>query len=165
MAEFSNGAAATTDTLYLFGGTLGGTDTLVVGDTMDWSGGGMAGIGTTRMAVGATTTITTGNTKTLDTRTWVNEGVVNWIGTGTINVANGGQILNTGTFDFQADAFLDQNVGALGLFTNSGTVTRTVSAGTFTIDIPFNNDNVVTVVTGTLALTRGGTHTCGSATS
>lgn len=151
--------------LQLNGGSIAGTATLTVLDTMLWTAGTMKWAGTTRIAAGGTLTINASGSAFLylrGGRILENLGTVNWIN-GTISDYSGesATIQNTGTFNIQSDGLLFDHGGAgVRTFNNTGTLNRTTTTGIATIWWPFNNTGTVNVANGgTLSLKGGGTST------
>ena len=119
----------------LSGGTLGGTGTLVVSDTMSWTGGSMEGAGVTRVAGGASLVREPENTVFLET---------------------GRGVENVGTIDLRTDRFLSVSGSPAPLIHNTGTVVKSAGAGTATIIAALDNDGVVRSNSGTLEVRGGG---------
>ena len=148
-----------TGTLNLAGGSLGGAGTLTVSGTLNWTDGTIDGGGIT--SITGTLTIGGISTKYFKARTISNTGTVTFTSTAKINVYDGAVFDNQAdaTFDIQSDANvfdqLDANVGA---FNNFGTLKKSAGAGTATIDLPVNNTGTVSIISGSLSLTRGGTN-------
>lgn len=155
-------ADATTDTLEIVTGTLGGSGTLTVTEAFTWTGGGMGGSGTTVVGPTATLAIDGADTKYLsDSRILQNDGAGIWAGSDGFSNGGGALFLNNGTLEVVTgtpDAF---GTFFAGTFTNTGTfildsgdITRFASF--------FHNQGVVEIVSGTLTLSGsnadGGTH-------
>ena len=160
--------AATTSQLILSSGTITSTTPLTVTSVLTWTGGTMSGTGSTNIPSGARLYTDGGvccsSTKFLDTRTLNNAGSAVWSNAGynpIIYLQNGATLNNSGTFDVQTDSTIANSGGTLPVFNNTGTFTKSASpnSGSTSIDIPFNNSGSVSVVTGTLRLSSGGTHT------
>ena len=138
------------------GGTLAGTGTLTItGTGSQWTGGGMTGGGTTKIAVGADLTIAGANRKFLANRTIQNEGtliegmtnveIVELDGTAVLN--------NVGVFDIRNDRIWENFSAPVGTLTinNTGTLKKTAGTGAFTFDnTRFNNSGSVEIQTGTV---------------
>ena len=77
-------------------------------------------------------------------------------GDGTLSVQNNAVIDNKagGLFDIQGDSRI--TLSGIVAFTNTGTVQRSVSTGSASIEIPFDNNSLVEVKTGTLKLIKDG---------
>jgi len=155
-------SAATTNQLTLSSGTLGGAGTLTVTGAATWSGfGSMSGAGgVTTFQAGSTLTISSVQDKTHIFRTINNAGTVTWSG-GNINAGLGATFNNTGTFNIQSDNSYPQNQGGtLSVFNNSGTITKSVTAGTTTLNVAYNQlAGSTTVSSGQLTLSNGGSST------
>ena len=92
-----------------------------------------------------------------------NAGTVNWSG-GTLEVNNcsgpAGPIVNLagGVWNILCDQTLSQScASASSYFQNAGTVQKSVTTGTTSFSIPFNNSGLVSVLSGTLNFNGGGT--------
>jgi hypothetical protein len=150
------------------GGTIDGTETLTILGPTTFSGetGNFlqeTGSGTTDLVKGATDS---GAIALDGGRTLKNEGTFT-VTTGAgfylgIN-ENGGEqkgggiIKNLGTFDIQAPATFSINAGSgTTYFDNSGILEQTVTFGTTTIGVTFTNHGTVSVNTGTLQFSAGG---------
>ncbi|MEO1053855.1 MAG: gliding motility-associated C-terminal domain-containing protein [Bacteroidota bacterium] len=100
--------------------------------------------------------IINGGSKTLSGNTRIlNRDVMNWLGTGTLFI-NNGFIDNEGLIDLQIDATI-QTSGSGGVINNkeNGIVRRSSSAGNFSMNFPFNNENgTIQVESGTLTFSQ-----------
>lgn len=144
--------------LTLSSGTMGGSSLVTVLNQMTWSGGIMSGTGRTIIAPDATLTIT-GAGVGVTTRTLDNAGTVLWTGAANISL-NGAVITNRPGALFEArNAAQFSFGGGAPRFDNAGLLRKTVSTGTTTADILFNNYAGVEVLSGTLALEGGGSNT------
>lgn len=154
-ANFSSGAPITLPTLTLTGGVLTGSDDVTVGGALSWTAGTMAGAAMTRANGGLTLSGTAG--KTLNSRTLANAGTAVWTG-GTLNGAAGAALENLAgaTLDIRGDVTFNLSTGGATL-NNAGTVLRSTAAGVATIETPVSSSGAVTVQTGTLRFTGGGT--------
>lgn len=155
--------AATTDTLEITTGTLGGGGTLTVTDALIWDGGRMQGSGTTILSEDAVLTIRGDAAKSFrDTRTLRNDGTGTWSGSGGFSNSNGTLFLNAGTLEVSAGTTDPFGSFFAGTFTNTGTLTLT--SGTVTrFGSFFHNEGAVEVASGALVLSgfnaNGGTDT------
>jgi hypothetical protein len=138
----------------LSGGTLTGPGTLTYNNTLSWTGGTMAGIGST--VISATGTLDV-QAVTLDTRTLMTAGIVNWTGTNsTIYVLKRAAWTNTNKFNAAGDNSM-VSLGAIGSFSNAGTFTKSSSGtGTTSMQLPFTNSGTITVSSGVLSLGGAG---------
>jgi hypothetical protein len=139
--------------LQIGGGILTGTGNLGVSNLCTVTGGSMTGTG---MLTCAASTISGVASKSIARPvTFSAGGSTTWTG-GALALGSGGSIVNAGTFDIQGDLNL---IGAGGSLTNTvtGTISKTVSAGTATIGAPLDNSGTVTILSGTADLTGGGT--------
>lgn len=133
-------------------GSLRGGGTLRVDDSLTWSGGEMAGMGTTVIAPGAELAVTLGSIVELQ-EAWslVNRGhaVVEAF---RLFVRDGATIQNVGTLEVRDTS---QIVGSLAsLFHNRGTLLRPSAAGTSRVTSQVDNDGTIEVGGGTLDLGR-----------
>jgi len=158
-ANFGTGRAIPLPILNFSGGTLTGSDTLNVSGLFTWTGGTLSGVGTVNANGGMGLS---GGSKGLAAGTLNNAGAASWTGSNYLWM-NSGAVLNNlagASFDVQSDRTMYWSAGSTQpAFNNSGTLTRTVSTGTFTFDgIAFNNSatGTVNVQTGTLVLNGGG---------
>jgi hypothetical protein len=155
-----NSLIGNTDSFNLSGGTLTGAGSLTVNGPLGWSGGVMAGTGAT-VAQGGLVLNPTDSYLILDQRTLSNASNATYSGPGTLGmiVDDGATITNLAgaTWDFQIDASINTTQGAVGTFTNQGTLLKSAGTGTPNIDIVFNNSGTVLAESGTLALSGGGT--------
>ncbi|MCH8185482.1 MAG: cadherin-like domain-containing protein, partial [Chloroflexi bacterium] len=146
------------------GGTLTGAGELTVSNALTWTGGTMSGSGKTIIEATAALNMS-GTTKNLNERTLDNLGSATWTGTGHINARDGSEFNNIGTFDAQNDRTFDWISGAVPVFNNSGTFTKTVGTSITTIDVIFNNTGTLDAQSGTINLTRGGGVSTGNFTA
>jgi uncharacterized repeat protein (TIGR01451 family) len=152
--------SASTITLNFTSGSLGGSGILIVNNSATWSGGTLANSGGTLQIVsGATLDIAGAGGKTWHGYTLLNNGTVNITGTGNINHGLGAVLNNQAgaTFDIQADMTFAFNQGGARLTVNNlGSLTKSAGAGMATLDVVLNNDNLISVTSGTLRFTGGG---------
>ena len=121
-------SAASTGTLELTGGTLGGSSTFTVSGLTTWTGGTMQDGGQTTTNGGMT--ISGASQKNINVRTLNATGPTTWTGTGNIGGGAGSTIINTGLFDIQTDADVVNQSGGTATFTNSGsTLRKSVATG------------------------------------
>jgi uncharacterized repeat protein (TIGR01451 family) len=158
----------TVQDLAITGGTLTGSYSIIVTNSMAWSGiSYMSGSGTTTLASGATGTITTswGNPNdypVLDTRTLNIAGSMVLNGNQSVEMNNAATIaiVSTGIFDFQSNGGLTNYTGAAGVVNNSGMLKKTAGTGTSTINlVAVNNTGTVQGQAGTLKMAGGGSST------
>src|SRR5207244_3617773 len=91
---FTLGAPSTTSGLALSGGTINGAGPLTVVKTLNWTGGGFDGAGTTAVAPGGTLTLSEAAAKGInDGYTVENGGTATFAG-GNLVILNGGQFVN-----------------------------------------------------------------------
>jgi hypothetical protein len=173
-ATLNNGSAAldVEDILIqqftLTGGTVTGSFNLSATGNLAWTGGGMAGAGTTSVA-GTGSTISGSATRGLD-RTLNNTGTMTnsmpdgaepfyfgWKSAVTPGVLN-----NSGIFNLTAGGdFAHYNPNAGHAINNSGTWNISGAGTTSSVNpgIAFNNTGAVTAASGTFAMNGGGTST------
>jgi hypothetical protein len=156
------------------GGTIGGAGTLTVSGaaTFGGSGSGDQAEGTGTLLLDGTTTDT--GTINLDGGyVLANAGTFNLTGSAIFNLgynpylgsAGNGTIQNNsgGTFDFQTASTVEEVSGTTA-FINAGTLEQTVTTGTTDIGVTVTNTGTVSVQTGTLEFSGGGTSTAGKFT-
>ncbi|MGV3771475.1 MAG: LamG-like jellyroll fold domain-containing protein [Verrucomicrobiales bacterium] len=141
------------------GGTLNGSDHLVISGVLDWASGGMAGTGETTLLPATIVTMTGNNDKQL-ARKVVNQGIIRW---------NDGRVFgNGGTINNSAGALIEINSDRPWFDTvinNSGTITKVGGAATSSFSAlsgsgsRFHNGGSVKVMAGILSLSGGGTNT------
>jgi hypothetical protein len=149
--------------LRMTNGTLGGTGTLSAG-SLEWTGGTMQDAGTTTIAGSAM--IGDGSTQT---NVFMTTGrVLNLQGATTfqnsaLSIENGATLNNSGTFtslgDVRGTDRFDneiQTTGSAGTFVNTGTYVQSSGNATTTIRPAFNNSGNVSVQSGVLVLSGGG---------
>ncbi len=141
-------------------GRLGGTGTLTVTETMNWTGGAMAGAGTTRIAAAATLTIDPATTvgindgvsATSPMRTLDNFGTINWLRSD-IFIADPLVLRN------RAGALLeirgDATLGHQGSLINDGTLRKSAGTGLSRINMSVTGGGVYDVQRGELRLEQG----------
>jgi RHS repeat-associated protein len=162
------GSVAVAGSLALAGGMLSGTGGVTVAGTLDWTAGSMTGTGTTTIAAAGLAGLSGAETKALE-RSLVNLGRVEWAGNGPISFVdpNGGG--TSGTIRNELGAMFEaQTSAALGdsgypsvtaRFTNLGTFRKTTDSSRLPVGVAFDNDGLVEVQAGTLALDGGGVST------
>ncbi|MBL0921183.1 MAG: hypothetical protein IBJ10_03530 [Phycisphaerales bacterium] len=154
----------TAGTLHVSTGFIVGTGHLTTHAEMLWTGGGMHGGGTTRIAEGGVLRMQGAAAKALTSRTLINDGLTVW--TEGEWWVSGASIENNG--HFIADAALGMltglgfslpagtNFNNHGVFTKSGAAEARLLAGS--TPFRFNNHGLVEVDQGVLALLGGGDH-------
>ena len=155
-ANFNGTGAVTPTLLNLINGTLGGSQDVAVLGRMNWTGGTMSGSGRTIIATGATLDVANVNPVALTARTLENGGVVLQTGGGNL-LLNGGIITNRAGALFQKRSSPPIiNNGGAPRIDNAGTFRASVSGGTATVGVPFNNYGAVEIQGGALSLNGGG---------
>ncbi len=134
------------------GASLTGPGTLTIGGSAVWNSMTMSGTGQTIVQPGATLNITGG--VILSQRTLINNGQILFSGAGNLDVTNNGTIDNRGSLEIATDRAIS-GIFPTGTLINSGTITKTTSPGTATLQIVLNNTGTVDVQTGTLNVQRG----------
>lgn len=137
-------------------GTIDGTGTLTVTQSMDWLRGNMDEDGTTVIAEGAVLNIDVifdGGKSLNNGRTLENHGTVNWR-QGPLSVISGSRIHNMpgGVFEVSIGAILSTNGGEV--FRNDGIFRKSTSSAPVQILLPFENNGTVDVRIGTLRLSE-----------
>ncbi len=164
---------ATAGSLFQNAGAIDGTGTLTIT--------GDATLGDSALEIGTGTTLLDGRTTiglggnlqlSLDGgRTLENNGTLNWIADtiyiGVGSDGTGATIKNDANADFniETDNAVAVQAGATGTFINAGTVTKSGTSGTATINALFQNTGNVVVGTGTLAFGDGGSSDAGAFTA
>jgi hypothetical protein len=146
-----------------------GTATLAIDDGGSF-GGTLSGAGTIAFEGGISTVDSGANTVSnnavnLDgSLAWVNGGIVNDTTTNAINVdypsGSGGVVITNkagAVFNLGTDSTPFSNNGGTPGFSNAGTLAKTGGTLTSNFTLPLINTGVMTVATGTLALTDGAT--------
>ncbi|GAB5559852.1 MAG: hypothetical protein SynsKO_14990 [Synoicihabitans sp.] len=154
-----NGIVSVKDFL-IEGGALFGTQTFT--NDVTWTNGDLGTTGTTTNAAGSTFTIADSSGNFIENRTLINDGTMEWTA-GNIAGGAGSSLTNNLTFNDSADAAFYSWVAGTNSFTNASTGTyNKTGPGTTEFDAPFNNDGVVNVDAGKLALDGGGTNSAGA---
>lgn len=161
-------ATGTVSGLVVTGGTLRGAATglLTVVDSMAWAGGTLGtGGGVTRVQAGGSfdlrgTVGRTFNNYTIEiggAGTWRDVQVLNSGGGATIHVLSGGtlDILDDGNFAYNQG-------GATARLVNDGTIVKQAGAGITSVGAAFDNDGLLSIESGTMSFTGGGTAVGGS---
>ena len=161
-ANFSNSAGVQFASLTMAAGTIGGTQAVAFSGPSSWSGGAMAGAGSTTFASalalsgGSVMDINNGRTVNFNgTTTWTNASA----GAGRLRSGIDTTLNNNGTW-LDQNAFnntISPDLGGPSSFVNAGSYTKS-GAGTTSIGIGFNNTStaVVDVNAGNLELNGGG---------
>ncbi len=152
------------NTLFAHGGTInsngvvnvsGGsfnTDpfVLTVSGTINWSGGTINDAAITSTG----TLLLSGPAVKTAFGTWLNAGTVTWTGTGAFNVPGISTFHNQsgGNFNVQSDATLDGTFSSSFFNDAGGTFTKSVTAGTTTVNPEFPNSGTVSLQTGLLSV-------------
>jgi hypothetical protein len=150
-ATFNSGTPVPMDGLELpTGANLGGSDTITVSNYLHWRGGIVAEnvnvLGPATIA-GAIAELRGANTLSLAGDTTLTTNI-------SLDPNATLAISPTGSFSFMGN----YPIGG-GTVQNAGVINRTIGTGTASINSTFNNSGTVSLSTGTLAMTRGGTHT------
>ncbi len=132
--------------------TLAGAGNVTV-SSLDWQGGLMAGSGHTIIPAGGALSASTAGSKTLS-RVIDNSGAASYTG-GTLTF-NGGTFNNNAGATFNtAIAGALSSAGGINAFNNAGTFTK-AAANSFDINVPFNNNGMVSIQGGNLNFNSGG---------
>jgi len=159
-AAFSSAVTASTPTLTVQSGTLGGNGVFSVPGSFTWSGGSLTGgAGTTRVEAGGSLSITTGVARTLGGGyTLAIAGTGTWVA-GTINSGSAAtlRVLAGGTLEVQGVSLLFNLGGTPSrLEVQAGaTLTHNLSVTPFTVTAEYDNDGQTVVSAGTLSLNGG----------
>jgi uncharacterized repeat protein (TIGR01451 family) len=144
----------TVEHLQLDAGTLTGTGIVGPGAASSWvwTGGTMAGSGTTQIPSGASLTVSGTSSKALNTRTIsiLAGGTMNLGGSGSFTMLSGGNIANSGTLDNLSDLALNDG-GSDGGINNSGLFKKSAGSGSTTLTgVSLTNSGTIQVQSGTL---------------
>ncbi len=157
-------AAVSVVSLDLISGTLNGSGTITISDTLDWSGGVQGGGGTTEIPVNTTLNIITSNVKTQN-RVINNAGTTFWKDSGNIFSGQGAVFNNLpgATLRIQNDqSWVFNQGGTQTVFNNQAgaTLIKEGSSGTTTFSgVVFNNSStMLSINSGILSLPSGGTN-------
>lgn len=155
--------SANSERLVLSDGTLAGTDNFVIDGSpaSTWSGGDMAGTGTTVVNFGSTLDISNVFTKGLD-RTIENQGIINYSGSNLLfgrSASVAGTINNFGSFNAIGDGDFIRNQAANHTFNNTGNFFRSGTGETRFSGVTFDNSGFVRVFQGNLQFGGGYTQT------
>jgi hypothetical protein len=159
-ANFNTGKPITVARLTLSGGTLAGSDPIIVTGPTTWTGGMLKGPGTIDATGGLTMN---GGTPVLDGRTLRNAGAATWNG-GFIFTGSGSVISNapSGVFDITFDGQTLVGSGGGRTFANAGLLRKLGGSGTATISDALLNTGTIEVRSGTLAFGNTFVQTAGS---
>jgi len=164
----------------LSGGALGGSATVTVTGTLNWTGGTMGGggSGTTAIAPGANLPISGAANKFVSARTVNNAGTATWVSDGTdIRASAGASVFNnTGIFNALNNNALNparivNSGGTLTVNNQAGGTLNASGAETTEFNVPFSNAGTVNLNSGILSFrstytqTAGATHLLGGSLS
>jgi hypothetical protein len=136
----------------VFGGTLGGSGGIVVDGVLNVFGGSLPG--SQPLAVGVGGQLLFSEDVNLGGRLLQNSGRFIWTSG---NITNAFGINLAGGI---IDILVSNNVfSGSQAFTNAGLLRRTLGTSTVTFNVPFHNQGVMQIQSGTVALTRAGIHT------
>ncbi len=151
----ATGTPITLTTLNLTGGTLTGSDDIIVDGNLTWTNSVVSGTG--KLRTNGVTTMLNNTTRSLFTRLWENAGTVIW-SAGAVNFQTGASFSNLagGTVDLRSDNTSLTFTGTRPTLTNAGTIVKSAGTATTAINHYLVNEGVVRVDTGTLSLSGGG---------
>ena len=161
--DLRSGETINVTTLAVGGGIFKGSDTVNVSGAFAWSGGALTESGILNANGGGT--ISASSVKDITGgRTLNTAGTFTWTGTGAIRMGSGAAIHNSGTWNAQTDAQINNLLGGATLFDNtaSGTFLRSAGTGTMNVSVDFTNSGAVRVQTGTLQFSTSYTQTAGA---
>lgn len=130
------------------GGTLTGTHTL--SGNVVVNGGSFDSSGTTTIATDGELELAHVEANLLP-RSFVNNGKITW-SAGDLTGSGGNSLTNEGEFSITTDGTFNADADDFTLV-NNGTIKKTNSTGTTTIDVPFTNNGLVTALTGNFHFT------------
>ena len=154
--EFNTGEPISIDSILLTG-HIGGSDSIAILKSLNWSNGSIQGSGTMNLTSGATLRLSTANQKSLY-RNIVNNGTTIWEA-GTIYMASGTTILNNGSFLDQRNT--NNNLGYSGnssYFINDGEYIKS-GTGWTNLRTRFTNNSSMDIQTGQVTYSHGGNNT------
>ena len=153
-ANFQNSGTITN--LTISGCTLTGSNN--VSGTLNWVAGGLNG-SWLAVETNALLNLTTGNTKNLGSSVLLNNGTVTWTG-GTLQGNSGTFITNNGLWLIQTDNTINNNNGGgLPTFVNNGTLTKSGTFGTTTVNnVSVLNSGTFDIESGTIDLINSSTY-------
>ncbi len=142
--------------LEMTAGSLSGTGAITVTNAFTWTSGNLNAGG--KLVTEGRTLINGNNTRNLY-RSWQNRGHAIWM-MGSLRVFDGATLTNESgaTLDLQGDVTWNWYTGNSSVLDNRGTILRTVSNGTATLEGTVNNSGSIKVQTGTLHISYQGTH-------
>jgi|CXWL01.1.fsa_nt_gi hypothetical protein len=151
-----NGGFTTAGNLNLAAGVYTGTGAVMNGD-VKWTSGRLDG--TWEVAAGKTLSINIGSTKYVN-GTVTNKGTIG--ATDDLYFLNGNTLANQALYDFRGDVGIHDG-GYNGSFVNTGTLRKSVGAGTSHVSINgFSNSGVIEAQTGTINFNGGVVFNTGS---
>jgi hypothetical protein len=155
--NLNSGQMITLAMLSISGGTLNGSDDVIVNGSASWGSGTVSGSG--KLRTNGTTTLSTSVVRTLNGRLWENAGAILWnAGTMTFNSGASLSNLSGGVLDLRVDNQM-LNVGSgqpVPTLNNAGTIVKSAGTGTSTINHRVVNSGIVRAATGILSLSGGG---------
>src|SRR2546423_4550598 len=148
---------ATMSNVTLSGGGVGGSGTVTVSGTLNWTGFFLMIRRPPRSTLFPYPTLFRSDIKTFGPRTLNNSGTMSVSGA-EVRSGNGAAWNNQSSVlvDFQGDLLFYNAFGGAVVFNNSGTVRKSGGTGTTTIGMTFNNDGALNVQSGTMSLSGGG---------
>ncbi|MGE0860556.1 MAG: choice-of-anchor D domain-containing protein, partial [Gammaproteobacteria bacterium] len=161
-----NAPGASVSTLTMTGGTIGGSFDLTVSGSASFAGGTLTGAGDTVLQGPSSVTsgfgIDAGRVvENRDTMTWsggnIELNATSTGGAGRLDNAVGALILATGNNTLRSISFSDRGLlPNTDRVNNLGTFRKDGGSGSTIVDVAFNNDGAVEVLTGTLEFNSGG---------
>ncbi len=151
------GTNTTVPRVVVTAGTLGGSDTLIVSDSLHWAAGTMTGAGATRVATGARAALVTTSAKTLLAgRRLEIHGTAVW-NSGALTLGGGSPIIvgASGELEIHGDLTVGTTTGG-GSITNAGLIERLTGAGNAVLTVPITNTGVISVQSGVLRFAATG---------
>jgi RHS repeat-associated protein len=139
---------------------LSGPATLQISGTLDWANEStMAGSGQTVVLPGASVTTELSASARIKQRRFVNEGTFTQ-STGLLLEYEGAEFVNAGTYTNNSTAtpMVEEGTGTAS-FLNTGTIEKTGGAASTTIQVPLENKGTVSVQSGEVSLSGGGSST------
>ncbi len=157
-------ASVTIPNLKFSGGYLSGAGTVTLTGAAVWSAGSMGEStqpgGTTIVDSAATLTLPGGGYTYLEQRTLTNNGTIIYTTPSQyLTIQAVSTVNNAGTFDIQSDQLIYIGGAGPNVFSNTGTLQKSLGAGTAAVHARLDNSGTVASTSGTLSLVGGGSST------
>ena len=139
----------------MYGNLSGSAEVDVTGSFVGGESGRLEGSGSLVIEPGATGSVNEGNRSPLylEERTLVNDGTFTVGEDGVIDASKHAKLINSATFNITGE----QGIGGEATLVNTGTVEKTEGSGSSPIGFAMENEGTVSVTSGQLSFTGGGT--------